>query len=91
MKQPVAVGICSTGDQFWNYNGGILNDVFCCWQHNHSVTVVGYGQENGQNYFILKNNWGVYWGEQGYMRVSADVGGVGVCGILMEGSFPTTD
>ena len=45
---------------------------------DHAVTVVGYGREKGMDYWLIKNSWGVDWGEDGYMRLQR---GVGMCGI----------
>jgi len=75
---PVGVSVDASG-VFKAYTGGIL-DSGCGTNLNHAILAVGYGSENGTEYWIVRNSWGPAWGEQGYIRI-AITGGIGTCGI----------
>ena len=52
------------------YDSGIFNG---CNQKNpdsdHAVVLMGYGSENGQGYWLVRNSWSPNWGENGYIRL----------------------
>lgn len=74
-----------------NYSSGILDINNCGIQLDHAVTAVGYGSSWGKKYFIVRNSWGTSWGEKGYIRMSAELDGSGVCGILLDSTRPETN
>jgi aminopeptidase C len=45
---------------------------------DHAVLLVGYGVEDGIEYWSVKNSWAESWGEEGYFRITR---GGGTCGI----------
>jgi len=36
---------------------------------NHAVVAVGYGNEDGMDYWLIKNSWGADWGDNGFFRM----------------------
>jgi hypothetical protein len=69
--------------------GGIVTSEKCGTNLNHAVNLVGYGEEKGTLYWIVRNSWGPTWGERGYFRVLRSTkNGPGICGILKLSSYP---
>ena len=42
----------------------------------HAVKIVGWGVDNGVNYWKVANSWNPYWGEKGYFRIAYGEGGI---------------
>ena len=89
-QTPVSIAIEADQTAFQGYQGGILNSPDCGTQLDHGVLIVGYGSEDNQDYWIVRNSWGAGWGESGYIRI-ADVDGEGICGINMAAVYPTAN
>lgn len=90
-QQPVAVAIEADTKYFQSYSGGILTSSSCGTNLDHGVLTVGYGEENGQKYWLVKNSWGTTWGDNGYVKIarSESKTDAGICGIAMDPSFPS--
>ena len=87
-KQPVSVSIEADRAVFQQYTSGIFDSTSCGTNLDHATLVVGYGSENGTEYWIMKNSWGTSWGEEGYMRLAMQSTGEGICGIQHEPLYP---
>lgn len=89
--RPVAIAIEADTRYFQSYSSGILTSTTCGTTLDHGVLIVGYGEENGQKYWLVKNSWGTTWGDDGYVKIARNESenDGGVCGIGMEASFVT--
>jgi C1A family cysteine protease len=89
--QPVSVAIEADTFSFQSYSSGVLDTPKCGTKLDHGVLIVGYGEEDGKLYWLVKNSWGESWGDNGYIKIarSESENDPGICGIGMQGSFPT--
>lgn len=65
---PITTGFAVFSD-FTSYQGGIYEvTVGATYLGGHAVKVIGWGKENGIEFWICKNSWGTGWGENGFFR-----------------------
>jgi len=79
---PLAFSIDTHWDAFQFYESGIASPASgdCQGPGNHVMTLVGYGVEDGQAYWKVKNSYGTSFGEAGYIRwTQDDICGMGGC------------
>ena len=82
-KQPLSVSLEADQACFQYYSSGVMDNTKCGTYLDHAVLAVGWGNEDGKDYWLVKNSWNTTWGDQGYIKI-AIVDGVGICGIQME-------
>lgn len=88
-NQPVSVAVEAGQRHFQFYSGGVF-DANCGDDLDHGVLVVGYDESEEEGpYWIVKNSWGPFWGENGYIRIRRDDSHTeGLCGIAHMAAFP---
>jgi len=67
-RGPIGCGMMSTPG-FKAYSGGVYNESNANPTINHEVSIVGWGSEGDQEYWIGRNSWGTFWGEWGFFRI----------------------
>uniref|UniRef100_A0A6C0DSV8 Peptidase C1A papain C-terminal domain-containing protein n=1 Tax=viral metagenome TaxID=1070528 RepID=A0A6C0DSV8_9ZZZZ len=87
---PVSIALDAETKLFQSYKNGVITSDSCGNNLDHGVLIVGYGEEDGIKYWLVKNSWGTSWGDDGYIKIerSDSTNDAGICGIAMQPSFP---
>ncbi|KAJ8967122.1 hypothetical protein NQ314_003074 [Rhamnusium bicolor] len=90
---PIAIGIDASQIEFTLYHKGIYYNPRCSSglidpenELDHAVLAVGYGSENGEDYWLIKNSWGTDWGDDGYIKMARNRDNN--CGVAAYASYP---
>jgi len=88
-KTTVAVAVDGGSLGFQLYFGGVI-EFLCGSSLDHGVLAVGYDHSSfWGDYFIVKNSWGSWWGESGYVRIhnNGKQNDPNTCGIAAQASW----
>lgn len=54
---------------FFNYKSGVYEYTTGGLAGGHAVKVLGWGKENGTDYWLCANSWGEAWGLDGFFKI----------------------
>ncbi|KAK9844141.1 hypothetical protein WJX81_005676 [Elliptochloris bilobata] len=73
-KGPIVCSISTPEDFTYGYRAGIWPDEKTKFDDiDHNVEVVGWGEEDGTPFWVIRNSWGSFWGELGFFRLQRSV------------------
>jgi C1A family cysteine protease len=91
-KGVTSVTIQSASEVFRFYESGVITDESCGTSLDHAVAAVGYGtDENGVDYYLIRNSWGSEWGDHGHVKIGRNGDGYGICGVQEISVWATTN
>jgi cathepsin X len=76
-RGPIACGI-AVPEALETYTSGIFEDKTGDMEIVHDISVVGYGEEAGVKYWLVRNSWGHHFGENGFFRVVRGVNNIAI-------------
>ncbi|XP_036422410.1 digestive cysteine proteinase 1-like [Colossoma macropomum] len=86
---PTAVSIDASHRSFTFYSNGVYYEPACkngTDDLDHAVLAVGYGVLDNQPYWLVKNSWSTYWGNDGYVLMSMKDNN---CGVATDATYVT--
>ena len=80
---PLSVNIYDHADAFKHYKSGVIRELPNHAQTTHSVVLVGWGSENGLDYWVIRNSWGANWGDHGYAKIGRGHNYIGINNVVV--------
>ena len=57
---------CPVSDKSGVYSKKLMNDPML---GGHAIKIMGFGVENGEDYWLVANSWNAAWGDAGFFKI----------------------
>lgn len=73
---------------FETYKSGVYKHTTGESLGGHAVEVIGWGTENSEDYWLIKNSWNEEWGDNGFFKIARGVNECGIEDSVSGGTLP---
>merc|ERR1712087_1007756 len=85
-KGPFSIAVAAETWQHWTGGTKIMTQCGGPYLVDHTVSIVGFDKSGSAPYWIVRNQWGTRWGNEGYIYLSM---GNNTCQLTTEPSIAT--
>jgi len=73
-------------EDFPTYKSGVYKHVSGSQLGGHAVRLIGWGVENGEDYWLVANSWNEQWGDNGTFKIARGTNECGIEGNVQAGT-----
>jgi cathepsin B len=77
-KNGPIVAVYAVYEDFLHYKTGVYVQTTGMYIGGHAVKVIGWGNENGLDYWLVVNSWNTDWGNNGFFKILRGVDHLGI-------------
>merc|ERR1711879_1012806 len=81
---PVAAAFTVYAD-FPTYKSGVYKHTSGSALGGHAVKIIGWGVEDGNDYWLVANSWNTDWGDKGFFKIARGHNECGIEGQISAG------
>lgn len=82
---PFSIAVASDAWQHWKGGKKVMLASECTGDIDHAVSIVGFDKSADVPYWIVRNQWGTSWGDEGYIYLAF---GSNTCQLTATSGFP---
>jgi cathepsin B len=85
MQYGSVTGAFTVYADFPSYKSGVYKHVSGSMLGGHAIKIMGWGVENGEDYWLVANSWNEQWGDNGYFKIARGTNECGIEGTISAG------
>jgi len=70
---------------FLTYKTGVYHHTTGSALGGHAIKILGWGTENGTDYWLVANSWNEDWGDKGFFKIKRGTNECGIEGSIVAG------